>query len=127
MPLTEDDSLPTFTDYIASENLNQDEIVYLFSDETTHIWINEYEDSLFMVDAGAPPLVNGISYFLTTISTIKNLYIFITHFHIDHVQSLAGLILNSQEYLITVYFHESIVSEFAGWYLDAYPLLITNS
>ena len=71
------------------------DLLYLPSDETTHIWINKNLDQVFVVDAGTPLLSNGLTYFVKDKGNIMNITIFITHFHSDHVQSLAGFIRNS--------------------------------
>lgn len=70
------------------------------------------------MDAGSQPLVNGVFGYIQNNPEIKNMNIFITHFHLDHVQALAGLIKNSMELQITIYLHRDMAMQFAGWLLE---------
>lgn len=35
-------------------------MIYLPSDESTHIWLNDAKDQLYIVDVGTPILINGV-------------------------------------------------------------------
>jgi hypothetical protein len=94
--------------------INGDEIIYTFTDETTHVF-TQGED-VFVVDAGAQVLINGVGLLLTT-PNYQNVHIFITHFHLDHVQGLAGLIQKefNDKKKVTLHIHEVLSAEFVGW------------
>jgi len=100
--------------------------LYNLSDETTHIWLSSDSKTLFLVDAGSQPLVNG----LNSYNDVKQINIFITHFHYDHIQALAGLISKSYEEkdkrTVTVYIQVGVAFEFAGWLLENYASLYAN-
>lgn len=115
-------------DKINAIQLKADEIIYLPSDETTHLWVNSDGDTVFVFDAGCPILVNGLSSIISdSAKKIKAIKIFISHFHHDHVQAMASFIVNSKEYDIVIHIHEGLVLEFMGWLLDNYPHLVNGT
>lgn len=61
LPNNGDESIPTFSASFSKVSLGTNEIIYLPTDESTHIWLNEAKDYLYIVDAGTPILVNGVS------------------------------------------------------------------
>jgi len=56
-----DESLPPFNATFSKVVLNSDKIIYLPSDESTHVFLDSREENVYIVDAGTPILVNGIS------------------------------------------------------------------
>src|SRR3569833_509989 len=52
------------------------------------------------------------------------------HYHIDHVQALAGFIRNTKQqadFPITLYIHRGLALEFVGWFAENYPHLMRDS
>ncbi len=58
---------------------------YTITDETTHFWLSENKDKLFIVDMGCPIFSKGIKEIIKNYDNLEDIYIFITHFHADHV------------------------------------------
>jgi len=98
-------------------------MIYVYSDETTHIWLAQKKDYILVVDAGSQILAGGIQKVISDLPKDVTLAIFMTHFHADHVQSLAMLIKQSSKNVknIVVYIHSGISCQFSGWLMENYP------
>lgn len=80
------EELPVFAaNSFPKVDLKADEMIYMPSDETTHLWLNKEMDSLFVLDAGCLALVNGLASVIVDKNSIQNVNIFISHFHSDHI------------------------------------------
>mmetsp|Transcript_37172 Transcript_37172/g.35829 ORF Transcript_37172/g.35829 Transcript_37172/m.35829 type:complete len:176 (+) Transcript_37172:24-551(+) len=90
------------------------------SNDVVHLFLNEVGDEAYIVDLGNPITANGLSALIEDISSIKHIYIFITHYHIDHCQSLAGFVKNT-DILMTMIVPRDMAIPFSGWYLENYP------
>ena len=95
------------------------------TDDVVHAFINRAGDSIYFVDLGNPIPTNGLQALIDDVSCIKNVYIFITHYHIDHVSSLAGLIANT-DITLTLVVPRALMLPFAGWYLENYPHVLNK-
>ncbi len=69
--------------------LTENEMIYAYSDETTHMWVEG--GILFMVDCGSQELINGLGGLLTNADKISQIEIFITHFHMTMYKHLLDL------------------------------------
>jgi len=67
----------------------------------THLWTNPAGDTVYLVDASSPVLFNGLQGVLSSFQKVEKVHIFITHYHIDHMQALAAFI-NRTDALITL-------------------------
>jgi len=60
-------------------------MLYVISDDVAQLFLNEEGNAAFVVDAACEVFANGLGALLKDTSNIQHLYIFITHYHIDHV------------------------------------------
>lgn len=120
VPLYSAPSIPQIT-------LQSDTILYAWTDETTHLWLNTARNSLFIVDAGSQILTAGIANILR-MNEITTINIFLTHFHLDHVQGLAGLIWTAYaaNRVIKIYVHEYNALELSGYLAENLHFLLTT-
>lgn len=97
--------------------LEQNQIIYVWTDETAHFWLSKTGETLYVVDAGLQILANGIDFVISDSEKITCIRIFITLFLLDHVQALAGFIARSAtaQRKIFLYVHEDNKIELAGW------------
>jgi len=79
-------------------------MLYAESDESSYIWVNDAGNAAYIVDAGIPPLFKGLAGVLTNPAAINDVYIVITHYHIDHCQALSTFIYHTDA-RIHLYLH----------------------
>ena len=102
---------------------NDNDLIYSYSDETSHFWLNSDKTSLFIVDAGSQLLATGLNNSIQNL-TVQYVNIFVTHCHYDHIQSLATFIYkNYKTYNITVFVSSRVVFGLTGWMLENYPFI----
>lgn len=106
---------------------HDDDMLYSFSDETSHFWLNSLKNYLFIVDAGSQVMAGILNKTINIPQTVHNVNIFITHCHYDHIQSLATFINKNHQLNITVYIHLKIAFELMGWLLESYFFLIDSN
>ena len=102
--LTEDEALGDYeeetnkyvlhSDYKA-EDLAHGSVLYAKSDSSFHLWTNEAYSEAYLVDTGSPGLFKGLKGMLKHAGKIKDVHIYMTHWHIDHCSSLGSFIKNT--------------------------------
>jgi len=60
------------------------------------------------------------------IPTVQTINIFITHFHIDHLQALPGFINKTSGKKITLYINQNVAPMFLGYLMENYNFVSSN-
>lgn len=72
-------------------DLKKRQVIHAFTDETLHLFVSKDKKVAYLMEVGSPILLNGLQAVIDT-TDIKEVFVFITHFHSDHGESLAGFV-----------------------------------